>query len=129
MSKLSQLRQVPHNKTDTKTWSNAQVYEFEAAKSFMESEYFHLLMIRNKKLRDEKSNELNMEVFYDEFFNNNPDKLNCFIDELKGKNCLEIGPSCATILGSWWFSKTNFIIEPLFQISENTVISKGQIWL
>ena len=81
----------------------------------MQSEYFHALMARNKKLRNEKSYELNMEVFFSEFFENDQYRLNAFIEQMKGKCSLEIGPSCATLLGNWWFSKKNYVIEPLFE--------------
>ena len=115
LHKLNQLRHTSSYATCEKTWDNAQVYEFKASTSFMESEYFRELMIRNKKLINEKSYELNMEFFYREFFDNDSAKLNDFLNKIKGKTCLEIGPSCAPLLGSWWFSRTNYIIEPLFQ--------------
>lgn len=98
-----------------KTWNVSQEYEFSAAKSCMETAAFGELMAHSKHLREQKTYELFSDIYMQEFFESDQQKLMIFIEKVRGKNNLEIGPSCATILGNWWWSKQNYVIEPLFE--------------
>jgi len=96
-----------------KSWKGSQKYEFKAAREFMETPFFSDLMIRNKKLRDEQSNTLDMGLLFSDFFQNDQMKVDNFVGNMTGKNCLEVGPCCSTVLANWWFIKNRYIIEPL----------------
>ena len=97
-----------------KTWNVSQEYEFIAAKSCMDDPHFGEHMAIHKTLLDKKLYELSSTVFLQEFFSGDQKKFSDFVEKVRGKNSLEIGPSCATILGNWWWSKHNYVIEPLF---------------
>lgn len=110
---------ILNRKPKAKTWENSQEYEFRAAVSFMKDNIYKEIVSRTVESKKNHTYTLNIEFYMNEFFNNDVANYNAYAKHIENKNCLEIGPSVVSTLCTAWWTKNNFIIEPLLdQIME-----------
>lgn len=98
---------------ERKTWDRSQDYELNCAVNFMDIQYYKDYLERDKEIFEGKIKGLNTPCFMSEFFKDDDNLLRQFIDYTTGKICLEIGPSVGPLISSFWWTKRNYIIEPL----------------
>lgn len=96
-----------------KTWELSQRYELEHAIIFMETPDFRGLAKMIQSGDALVSNGYSNELILKEFFGGSSTEWDKFVSEIKGRNCLEIGPCVASPLACWDVAAERHIIEPL----------------
>ena len=92
-----------------KNWSQSQDYEFENAVLFMKSQYYKDLLNELATGKQQISDGYINEVILKEFFDDSVKEWNYFVDHIRGRKCLDIGPCTLSPLsgmaGTYWLSK------------------------
>jgi hypothetical protein len=96
-----------------KSWRAAQEYELEHAYGFMSETYFTELFAKYQAGELSTAKGYFNELFVSEFFSNDVTLFRCFVDDIKGKACLDIGPCVFTPLVVWDGIGYAAAIEPL----------------
>jgi glycosyltransferase involved in cell wall biosynthesis len=104
-----------YKKSRKKNWQSAQKYELKHAINLMKSDYFKNLH------KDFMSGHLYVSKGYSdnlmlkEFFMNDKNKWLEFVEYIKNKNCLDIGPCVFSPISTWDITKKKYGIEPLYK--------------
>lgn len=97
-------------------WADAQKYEFENAKQFMESEPFkQALSSVNDSTRLVSTGYVD-PLMLKEFFSGEREEWLKFVRHITGKVVVEIGPAVATQLALWDVARRRVVIEPLYNL-------------
>ncbi len=105
----------PTPETAPKTWEASQEYELMHAIGFMKSPDFINLAQQFKNGQLKASTGYCNQLFLKEYFRNEPKLWDAFIQDVKNKKCLEIGPCVMSALSSWEFASERHIVEPLLE--------------
>ena len=98
----------------SKSWSGSQQYELEHAIGFMQSDMYrrqHQDLISGRMTM---SNGYFNELILGEFFENSKVELGEFVEHVRGRSVLDIGPCVMSPLATWDVASERIAIEPLF---------------
>lgn len=96
-----------------KTWEVSQNYELSHAVTFMDSKDFRELANQFHSGENLVSKGYCNELMLKEFFSGQPSEWNGFLEHIKDKTCLEIGPCVLSPLVTWDVCSERHVIEPL----------------
>lgn len=100
-------------------WADAQEYEFENARLYMESEQFKGVLEMMNSGDKAISRGYVDPLVLKEFFSDDMACWNVFVQHIRNKTVLEIGPCLATQLSLWDVAKNRVVIEPLLTKIQN----------
>lgn len=95
-------------------WEDAQKYELDSAIHFMNSEHFRLIINKFNDSENSVSRGFVDELTLVEFFGNNLSRWKDFVEHIKDKTVLEIGPCVASQLSLWDVASSRYVIDPLY---------------
>lgn len=107
-----------------KEWSRSQDYEWNAAKEFMETTFFHQIAAEFSSGDLKFSRGYRDTSLITEFFAGSNLEYENFLEDIKGKSCLDIGPCISSPLSQWDHTGESFIIEPLIDKVEKWQIEE-----
>jgi len=110
---LARLSRLRTKGAKEKSWSLAQEYEWKATVEFMATDSFGTLA-RNTNLGSFlSSNGYRDSWIINEFFGGVASEYDSFLESIRDKKVLDIGPCLASPLCNWDETREKFIVEPL----------------
>jgi len=103
------------NGLPVKSWAASQSYELNHAILFMETPEFRQLAEATHRGDFNASKGYASDMLLREFFGGDEKEWDRFVGEIRGKACLEIGPSAYSPLACWDVASERHVIEPLYQ--------------
>jgi hypothetical protein len=104
----------PPSHPPARQWIDAQKWELNNAIQFMNSEFFTSVI----NLINDPNNLISKgyvdPLMLKEFFRDDIDQWNNFVQHIRGKSVLEIGPCVASQLSLWDVASERYVIEPLY---------------
>ncbi len=97
-----------------KTWNVSQEYELNHAIEFMQQEHFLKLYSDLMAGRQRVSQGYVSDLILQEFFDNSKEQWQSFVDHIRNKTTLDIGPCVMSPIAGWDVSLQRHIIEPLY---------------
>jgi hypothetical protein len=97
-----------------KSWAGAQNYELIAAFEYMQTNFFKEVHKKSTQPSDKISNGYFDETMTKEFFQSDKKQWDAFVEHMKGKNCLDVGPCIASPWRRFDIASTRYAVEPLF---------------
>lgn len=110
---LPKLSHFITGRPKSRDWNAAQAYEWRATVEFMSTESFRTLAQQIYTGDFESSTGPRDELMLGEFFGGNLDLYNSFLEDIRDKKVLDIGPCLASPLSNWDETREKFIVEPL----------------
>lgn len=103
----------------TKNWGASQEYEMHHAREFMDTDSFRKLHADVVSGKCRVSNGYKNATLLREFFADSTEDWQKFVEHIRGKSCLDIGPCVMSPLAGWDVAGQRHVVEPLYpQIHE-----------
>jgi hypothetical protein len=110
-----------------KDWAASQEYEMKHAIEFMDTDSFRNLHREVLQGRTRASTGYTNDVMLKEFFEGSAEKWQGFVEHIRGKTCVDVGPCVLSPLAGWDIAGARHVIEPLYpKIHEWQVQNLGE---
>jgi len=110
---LPKLSHFIRGRPKNSDWNAAQAYEWRATVELMSTEGFRTLAQQIYTGKFKSSTGHRDELMLGEFFGGNLDLYNSFLENIRDKKVLDVGPCLASPLSNWDETGEKFIVEPL----------------